>query len=104
MSSRAAAYLGLWVVLLIIIIARRAPEVEVVVERGVNPAPPFVIDLNRDPWHQLTLIDGIGETLARRIVRAREERGGFQSLEEVMALPGVPDRSLTEARQWLKVE
>ncbi|MEM7167041.1 MAG: helix-hairpin-helix domain-containing protein [Planctomycetota bacterium] len=82
---------------------RRVPPAAVTIVRAPEDAAPFQLDLNQAPWEQLTLIDGIGETLARRIVAARERRGHFESLEEVMQLPGIPDRPFEAAREWLAV-
>ena len=102
-SRRGVAYLVLWLLLLGVILWRRAPEIPVQVEPGPRETPAFRLDLNADPWPRFLLLEGIGETLARRIVQAREKRGGFSSLEEVMALPGIPDRPFEEARDWVTV-
>ena len=48
-----------------------------------------LIDLNHASEQELQTLPGIGETLARRIVEYREENGGFQSEEDVLAVRGV---------------
>lgn len=97
-----AALLILWVGLAAAIALRRAGPAEEL-RLPDRPVPPVTIDLNRDPWPRLILIEGIGESLARRIVAAREERGGFRDLQEVQALPGVPDGAIERARPWLRL-
>lgn len=101
LPARPLAYLLLWGVLLLIILARRIPPAPLEIERGPDATPPFRIDLNHDPWQRIALIDGIGEILARRIVDTRRDRGPFLLLEEVMEIPGIPDRPIEEAREWL---
>ena len=103
-SSRTIAYLFLWLLLFAAILARRVPTSPVTIVRGPEDASRFQLDVNDANWQALTLLDGIGETLARRIVQAREQSGGFRSIEEVMQLPGVPDRPFEEARDWLVIE
>ncbi len=49
----------------------------------------FLINLNRCTAAELVRIQGIGLAMARRIVAAREERGQFQSLEELRTVPGI---------------
>ncbi len=91
---------AVWGILAILVAGKRFDRAEIRVDRG-PPQPPVTIDLNSDPWPRLLLIEGIGEKLAQRIVAARHERGGFQSLEEVKELPGIPDRVIDAARDWL---
>jgi len=95
-----AALLGLWLLLALAVLLRR-PERGEETRLPDRAHPPVTIDLNRDPWPRLLLIEGIGEALARRIVAAREERGGFAEIAEVQALPGVPDEAIERARPWL---
>ncbi len=63
----------------------------------------FTVDLNHASWQELTIIEGIGEALARKIVEARETSGGFDSLEDVMMVPGIPDRPFHRGRAYLKL-
>ena len=62
---------------------------------------PRRIDVNSSPWYEWTLLDGIGEARARRIVEARRERGGFSSLEELEEIPGLPEGWVERARPFL---
>ena len=94
------ALLAVWGILAFTIAARRPAPADI---RHLPdpPTAPLTIDLNRDPWPRLLLIEGIGEALAQRIVRAREESGGFDNLAEVKAIPGIPDNAIERARPWL---
>jgi competence protein ComEA len=47
------------------------------------------LDLNSATPEELALLPGVGPALARRLVEAREEGGGFASWEQVDAVPGV---------------
>ncbi|MCP3141899.1 ComEA family DNA-binding protein [Pyxidicoccus xibeiensis] len=47
------------------------------------------LDLNTATSEELALLPGVGPSLARRLVEAREEGGGFESWEQVDAVPGV---------------
>ena len=47
------------------------------------------VSLNRESLEGLTAIPGIGSGLARAIVRERNERGGFQSIDEILSIQGI---------------
>ncbi len=64
---------------------------------------PRRIEVNRAPWFEWTLLDGIGEARARRIVAWRAERGGIRSIEELQEVPGMPRGWLDRARPFLEL-
>lgn len=47
------------------------------------------LDLSTATVDELALLPGVGPSLARRLVEARERSGGFASWEAVDAVPGV---------------
>jgi competence protein ComEA len=47
------------------------------------------LDLNTATAEDLTLLPGIGEELANRIVEYREANGPFESVEELMEVSGI---------------
>lgn len=53
------------------------------------------VDLNRDDAESIRRLPGIGNSLATRIVAAREESGGFDRLEDLLAISGISE-SLVE--------
>ncbi|MCU0963131.1 MAG: helix-hairpin-helix domain-containing protein [Pirellulaceae bacterium] len=71
-------------------------------------APPlelhFQIDVNHAPWPELTLLPGIGETLARRIVAHRVQHGPFRSVEQLEDVPGIGPKTMRRIGKYLKVE
>jgi len=91
-----AALLLLWGLVALVIGARRPSPPPLVVEPA-SSVERLQVDLNRDPWPRLTLLEGIGETLARRIVEVRESLGGFRRIEEVLEVRGVPDLPVRRA-------
>ena len=47
------------------------------------------VDINSAGIEELTSLDGIGETLAQRIIDYRQEHGVFSDLSEIMNVPGI---------------
>ena len=77
---------------------------------GVNPAPSFEasqrasslpvfpIDLNKASVEELTLLPGIGEKTAQRIVDKRGELNGFSSIDDLMGVKWVGKAKLEKIR------
>jgi competence protein ComEA len=63
-----------------------------------------VVNVNTATVEELQLLPGIGETRARAIVAAREQRGGFKSVDELVAVKGIGEASLARLRPFLRVE
>ncbi len=53
-----------------------------------------LININRADAETLCLLDGIGETLSRRIVEYREENGPFRSLDDLKQVQGIGEETL----------
>jgi competence protein ComEA len=49
----------------------------------------YRVDINQANWPELTLLPGISETLARRIVAVRENQGPYQHLQSLRQVDGV---------------
>ena len=49
----------------------------------------FPINLNQASVKELTLLPGIGEVLAQRILDYREAHGGFSAVEELLNVEGI---------------
>ncbi len=64
---------------------------------------PGVVDLNRAGAEEIAMVPGIGPVLANRIVRWREERGGFESVEDLLKVPGVGPALLARVRDRVRV-
>jgi DNA uptake protein ComE-like DNA-binding protein len=59
------------------------------IERAPLKTAPFVVDLNQADWPELTLLPGVSETLARRIVASRNELGPFRQPPDLLRVPGI---------------
>ena len=62
----------------------------------------FTIDVNEAEWPEFTVLPGVGETLARRIVETRQERGGYRDLTELRTVRGIGPRTLERIRPYLR--
>ena len=60
-----------------------------------------LINVNRADAEMLTSIDGIGETLAGRIIEYREEYGTFLSLDELLKVDGIGTKKLEKMKERL---
>lgn len=67
------------------------PAITSHMENAVNPFP---LNLNTAEKDALTLLPGIGEVLAERIIALRLERGGFSSVEELSDVRGIGEKTL----------
>ncbi len=56
------------------------------------------LSLSEANFEQLRAL-GMSVTQAKRVIRHREQRGGFRSLEELDAVPGFPRAFLGEIRE-----
>ena len=61
------------------------------------------LDLNTATLQQLTLLPGIGETLAQRILDYRTEHNGFTTVEELKQVSGIGDKKYAEIFPYVKV-
>ena len=52
----------------------------------------------------LETLPGIGPVLAERIIEYRERYGGFQSVEEIMYVSGIGEKTYAKIADLLKVE
>ena len=67
-------------------------------EAGVGVKP----SLGSATIEQLDEIDGIGPTLAERIVEHRQESGGFASVEDLGEVEGIGEKRLETLREALQ--
>ncbi len=69
---------------------------------GAAGLPGPRIHLSTATVEQLDEIDGIGPTLAERIVEYRGEHGGFRSLDELSQVEGIGEKRLATRRERLQ--
>jgi competence protein ComEA len=76
---------------------------------GTLPAPahaqdkPAVVDLNTATLDDLIALPGIGAKRAQAILDARKERGGFQSVDDLLDVRGIGAANLEKLRPHLRV-
>lgn len=66
--------------------------------------PARFIRLNSASREELMTLEGIGETLADRILAYREAHGGFDSLEELMEVEGIGQKRFDALRDRLVLD
>jgi competence protein ComEA len=68
-----------------------------------DPGVGYRIDINAASWPELTQLDGIGPSLAKRIVDDREENGPFASVNDLQRVSGIGPKTLEKNLHWLRV-
>ena len=82
-----------------ILVPRRAPGGGVAAGFAPEPAEGRPLNLNIATLEQLDTLSGVGPATAQKILDAREERGGFGSIEELGEIPGIGDARLATLRE-----
>ncbi len=68
------------------------------------PPEDIMIDINKAGADKLTELDGIGDTLAKRIVEYRDSHGGFRNIEEIMLVKGIGEGKFNNIKDHIFVE
>ena len=63
----------------------------------------LVVDLNEATEAELNLLPGVGEKLASDILRYRDEKGGFRSVDELRNIRGIKEGRLLSLRKHVTV-
>jgi len=71
------------------------------IDRAQPQVVEFQLDVNKAQWPELTLLPGVGETIARRIVESRTEEGDFRDLQDLQRVRGVGPKTLDKMRPYL---
>lgn len=61
------------------------------------------LDINKATSAELEALPGIGPGLAARIIEQRRIAGGFRSVEELLTVRGIGEKTLAKFRQWVYV-
>ncbi len=77
-----------------------AKKLDEVVESCVNGVG---VELNTASAPLLSRVSGIGPSLAKKIVKFREEKGRFKSRAEILEVPGLGPRAFEQAAGFLRV-
>lgn len=82
------------------------PSVEDV-QSGLLPQPgeeaSGKVNINRAGTQELMTLTGIGEARAADIIKYREENGGFQSVEDIMKVPGIKEGAFEKIKDQISV-
>ena len=74
----------------------------------VDRLPPgqyqYMVDINSATWVEWAQFEGIGETLAKRIVADRQTRGPFGDVDDVQRVKGIGPKKLAQMRPYLTHE
>jgi competence protein ComEA len=62
------------------------------------------LDPNRANWFELSQLDGLGETLAKRIVAYREAHGPFQTISDISKVDGIGNKKLEQLAPYLQLD
>ena len=62
----------------------------------------FNLDINSAPPTELSLLPGIGPTMASRIIEIRQQRGPFKSVDDITHVPGIGKITLQEMRPFIR--
>lgn len=72
------------------------------VSGGASALPGAKLHLSSATPEELDEVDGIGPTLAERIVQYRDAHGGFRSLDELSEVEGIGEKRLATLRDALQ--
>jgi competence protein ComEA len=76
---------------------------EIVIERLAQVDHVYRLDINEATWVEFAQLNGIGETLAVRIVEDREAHGPFGSIDELQRVKGIGPKTIERLKEYLRV-
>lgn len=62
----------------------------------------FQVDVNMAAWPEFSMLPKVSETLARRIVKDREENGNFRHHGELTRVSGIGPKTLERIKPFLR--
>jgi competence protein ComEA len=78
-----------------------AHPVDVVDDANPADGPPARININTATGEELEALPSIGEVIAARIIAYREQNGPFRTVDDLIHIQGVSDRTIDEIRDMV---
>jgi len=69
-----------------------------------DPVPGLRVNVNTADAAQLALLPRVGPAVAQRILEFREENGSFESLDELMLVRGIGEKTFELIEPWASTE
>lgn len=63
----------------------------------------FQLEINTATWVEWRQLEGIGDTLAHRIIDDRAQNGAFDSIHDLQRVKGIGPKTVERIRPWLRV-
>jgi competence protein ComEA len=83
-------------------VALERPE-PLTIQRGETFRQQFRVDVNSATWVEWMQLEGIGISMAHRIVADRTLNGPFRTIDDLTRVPGIGDATLDQIRPWLTI-
>ncbi len=80
------------------------PTVEEVLLWELQQENAGLVNINTAEEEQLCTLPGIGESKARDIIVYREENGAFQTIEDIMKVPGIKESLFQKIKEFIDVK
>lgn len=80
-----------------------AAEAEETIETETAAANGEKINLNTATLEELKTLDGIGDTKGQAIIDYREKNGGFQRIEDILAVTGIGEKTYEKLKDQITV-
>jgi len=64
-------------------------------------APSGVVNVNTASVEQLSLLPGVGPTVAGRIVEHREKNGAFKAIDDLMLVKGIGEKTFERMKPYV---
>lgn len=80
-----------------------APEAESVLPE-VGELTEFTVNINTASIPELSMLEGIGEGIAEKIVEYRTKHGNFEVIQDIMKVSGIGDKKFEAIKSYITVE
>lgn len=77
---------------------------EITKSNTAQTTPVNMVNINLADLDELKMLPGIGESLARAILKFREEHGHFQKIDDLLNVPGIGKGKLEAIRPFIIIE